>query len=137
MRTSDAYTSCSNDDKFNLIRYLLKDGQYYSLEDLTLLPLQNGSYIKFTQSNINSCEIYMMSPSKMKLFVGMEDKLLQTLPTDVQSIFEEMIGRGNRYFFKHSYRRKCILIRNLLCGCPIVMSLSIHLSVLPLSVRGP
>ncbi|XP_052698442.1 sacsin-like [Crassostrea angulata] len=94
LRTSNAYTSCSNDDKFNLIRYLLKDGQYNSLEDLTLLPLQNGSYIKFTRSNINSCEIYMMSPSKMKLFVGMEDKLLQTLPTDVQSIFEKMIGRG-------------------------------------------
>uniref|UniRef100_A0A8W8HXQ4 Sacsin n=1 Tax=Magallana gigas TaxID=29159 RepID=A0A8W8HXQ4_MAGGI len=94
LRTSDAYTSCSNVDKLNLIRYLLSDGQYNSLEGLKLLPLQNGSYIKFTGNNINSCEIYMMPPSKIKLFVGMEDKLLQTLPTDVQAKFEDIIGKG-------------------------------------------
>lgn len=35
-----------------------------------------------------------MPPSKMKLFVGMEEKLLRTLPTDVQGIFENIIGRG-------------------------------------------
>lgn len=36
----------------------------------------------------------MMPPSKIKLFVGMEDKLMQTLPTDVQAKFEDMIGKG-------------------------------------------
>lgn len=95
MRTSDAYTTCSNGDKFNLIRYLLSAGQYKSIEGLSLLPLQNGSFIKFFRGNTKASEIFMTPPSKMELLVGMEDRMLSTLPTDIEDMFESIIEKGN------------------------------------------
>eukprot|EP00105_Crassostrea_gigas_P042862 XP_019927010.1 PREDICTED: sacsin-like [Crassostrea gigas] len=91
LRTSDAYLNCSDDEKINLLRYLLSAGQYNALDDLALLPLRNGTYIKFDRDNTSSCEIYMVPNSKIELLVGMEDRILSPLPKDVQDIFVTIV----------------------------------------------
>ena len=84
---------CSTDDKFSLLRYLLSSNQYNILEGLCLLPLQNGSFIKFNRTN-RSTNIFKTSRSKMQLLVGMEDHLLQDLPTDIDELFSTLISKG-------------------------------------------
>lgn len=37
----------------------------------------------------------MTPPSKMELLVGMEDRMLSTLPTDIEDMFESIIEKGN------------------------------------------
>lgn len=106
MRTSDAYLNCSDDEKINLLRYLLSAGQYNALDDLALLPLRNGTYIKFDRDNTSSCEIYMVPNSKIELLVGMEDRILSPLPKDVQDIFVTIVEEGERqylYIYIHVY----------------------------------
>ena len=84
---------CSTDDKFSLLRYLLSSNQYNILEGLCLLPLQNGSFIKFNRGN-SSPKIFKTSLSKMQLLVGMEDQLLQDFPTDIDELFSAVIDKG-------------------------------------------
>lgn len=106
MRTSDAYSNCSDDEKCNLLRYLLSAGQYYALDDLALLPLRNGNYIKLDRDNTSSREIYMVPNSKIELLVGMEDRILSPLPKDVQDIFVTIVEEGDRqylYIYIHVY----------------------------------
>lgn len=98
MRTSDAYLNCSYDEKINLLRYLLSAGQFNALDDLALLPLRNGTYIKFDRDNTSSCEIYMVPNSKIELLVGMEDRILSPLPKDVQDIFVTIVEEGERQY---------------------------------------
>lgn len=98
LRTSDAYLNCSDDEKINLLRYLLSAGQYNALDDLALLPLRNGTYIKFDRDNTSSCEIYMVPNSKIELLVGMEDRILSPLPKDVQDIFVTIVEEGERQY---------------------------------------
>nr|XP_022329303.1 sacsin-like [Crassostrea virginica]XP_022329305.1 sacsin-like [Crassostrea virginica]XP_022329306.1 sacsin-like [Crassostrea virginica] len=93
LRTSDKYMDCTTDDKFSLLRYLLSSNQYNILEGLCLLPLQNGSFIKFNRAN-RSTKIFKTSRSKMQLLVGMEDHLLQDLPTDNDELFSTLISKG-------------------------------------------
>ena len=84
---------CSTDDKFSLLRYLLSSNQYNILEGLCLLPLQNGNFIKFNRAN-RCTKIFKTSRSKMQLLVGMEDHLLQDLPTDIDELFSTLISKG-------------------------------------------
>ncbi|XP_048734804.2 sacsin-like [Ostrea edulis] len=93
MRKSREYTSCSDHDKINLIRYLLSSGNLNNLEGLDLVPLQNGSYTKFSREKTSSI-IYMASPEAMAVLVGMEDVLLQALPSDVREMFSDIINKG-------------------------------------------
>lgn len=98
MRTSDAYSNCSDDEKCNLLRYLLSAGQYYALDDLALLPLRNGNYIKLDRDNTSSREIYMVPNSKIELLVEMEDRILSPLPKDVQDIFVTIVEEGDMQY---------------------------------------
>lgn len=77
------------------IRYLLSAGQYNSLEGLNLVPLQNGDFIKFNRNNTKSSDIYMVPPSKMKLLVGMGDRMLTNLPTDILDLVKAISEKGN------------------------------------------
>ena len=93
LRSSDKYLACSTKDKFSLLRYLLSSYQYSILEGICLLPLRNGSFIEFNRAD-RSHKIFKTSLSKMQLLVGMEDQLLQELPTDIDELFSTVINEG-------------------------------------------
>jgi hypothetical protein len=98
MRRSEEYTCCSDEDKLNLIRYLLVTGSVKHLEGLSLVPLHNRNYVKISREKNSSNFIYMASPEEIDILVGMEDVLLRILPLDVRKMFADIIERGKEIF---------------------------------------
>ncbi|XP_056020383.1 sacsin-like isoform X2 [Ostrea edulis] len=94
LRKSEEYTSCSDDDKFNLIRYLLSSGNAKHLEGLYLVPLHNGNYTKISREKKSSNFIHMASPEEVDILVGMEDVLLRMLPSEVTNMFSDLVKKG-------------------------------------------
>ncbi|XP_062614456.1 sacsin-like isoform X1 [Saccostrea cucullata] len=93
LRKSEEYTSCSNHDKLNLLRFL-RFCNVNKLEGLYLVPLQNGRYTKFSRDKINTNIIHMVPHEVMDILVGMDDVLLRTLPPDLQEMFSGLIKKG-------------------------------------------
>ncbi|XP_078314206.1 sacsin-like isoform X2 [Crassostrea virginica] len=129
LRSSDKYMACSTEDKFSLLRYLLSSNQCNILEGLCLLPLRNGSFIKFNRGN-SSPKIFKTSLSKMQLLVGMEDQLLQDFPTDIDELFSAVIDKG-RYQVKFLDDRDFIELLKKAIGknigeghCPVTWDLT-------------
>ncbi|XP_061172842.1 sacsin-like [Saccostrea echinata] len=106
LRKSGEYTSCSDHDKFNLLRFL-SSCNVNKLEGLYLVPLQSGEYTKFSRDKINNNFIHMVPPEVIDILVGMDDVVLRTLPPDLQEIFSDLIKKG-------VYQIQCMHERNFI-----------------------
>lgn len=55
----------------------------------------------------------MAPPSKMELLIGMEDRMVSTLPTDVEDMFDSIIEKGNcDYLFVIDLFKKKMMWKN-------------------------
>ena len=90
--TSSCYRSLSRLEKIQLLKFVLKDEQFSDLLGLELLPVTNGSFISF--SNTDQA-IYMCSPEHPReLLPGLQDRFLDQDIDD--SLFQSLQAVSNQ-----------------------------------------
>ena len=92
------YQSLPNDQKINLLQFLLCDDKQYSAQGLELLPLANGKFAKFSRYGT---PVYMASAEEVDLFPHFRGQLVCT--EDLHEDVCHVLRKGNAllsvYFF--------------------------------------
>ena len=79
LKSGDAYSHCiAEDDKLNILDYIMKDKEFGLLQELELLPLEDGSFIKFQHKGSKTSPVYFCKKEETLLFPGLENKLVST-----------------------------------------------------------
>ncbi|KAL3842998.1 hypothetical protein ACJMK2_020960 [Sinanodonta woodiana] len=76
LKEGPKYKSLSRKEKLFVLEFLTLDCRYEILEDLELLPLQDGSFVTFASRNKTSNRVLLCSKEEMELFPGLEGKFV-------------------------------------------------------------
>lgn len=92
MTSDTSYKSFSCEEKFNILNFLVSDGNYSRLSGLELLPLENGSFCTFYNNKNNRVFI---CKDEVALFPGQEERFIkQDLNDEVYNHLYMMASKG-------------------------------------------
>lgn len=84
-----------HDDKLNVFAYITAEKNYGLLQDMELLPLEDGSFIKFHKKGPRSVPIFICTKEESLLFPGQECRLVSTnIPEKIASILRHIANKG-------------------------------------------
>ena len=75
-KTHQSYTGLASGQKLELLRYCLSDNQYRDLQNLTLLPLANGTFACFGTAYLNSTVYLCSAQCPRHLLPSLEGELV-------------------------------------------------------------
>ncbi|KAK3584527.1 hypothetical protein CHS0354_039261 [Potamilus streckersoni] len=95
LKENSTYKSLSRDEKLHILQFLTLDSNYVILEDLELLPLEDGSFTQFVSTRRTSHQVLLCSKKEIELFPGFEKMFVyqahehQWLEKHVQEIVKQ------------------------------------------------
>ncbi|XP_033749309.1 sacsin-like [Pecten maximus] len=90
LRGNSSYEICSTTQKLHLLQYLMSEQKYESLKGLKLLPLENGSFVRFETVGC----VYMCRETTAKLIPGCEENIVNLhLPEDIKQHLQQIKGK--------------------------------------------
>ncbi|XP_033730243.1 LOW QUALITY PROTEIN: sacsin-like [Pecten maximus] len=91
LRRNSSYEYCSTAQKLHLLQYLLSEQQYESLKGLKLMPLENGSFVRFETVGC----VYMCSEKTAKLIPGCEENIVKLhLSEEIEKHLQQIKDNG-------------------------------------------
>ena len=79
LKSSDIYKhSTTLNERLQMLDYMTKDNDVGLLQDLELLPLENGEFGTFQKRGITTSPVYMCTKEEVELFPGIENKFIST-----------------------------------------------------------
>lgn len=93
-KLNSVYKNFEEKHKLNLLAYLISSRDDGILISLELLPLADGSFIRFQTNKVST--IFVCSSTVRKLCPGMEDKLVRQVPDQVNKLILRLAKSGNK-----------------------------------------
>ena len=104
LKSSDIYKhSATRSEKLQMLHYLTKDNDVGPIQDLELLPLENGEFGTFQKRDKNVLPVYMCTKEEIELFPGIENKFISTsIPAFLLGTIQH-IAKSGKYKYAYIY----------------------------------
>lgn len=102
IKSGDVYSHyIAEDDKLDVLEYIVKDKDFGLLQELELLPLEDGSFTKFRQKGSKISSVYICTKEETLLFPGLENKLVSTRTNEkLTNILKILAKKGEQFLTK-------------------------------------
>ena len=95
---SSCYTDLDSDSKYKLLEYCLSDDNYSNLQGLALLPLANGTFVKFGRPNLRLHQACFICSPKFphELLPNLDERLVDLAKkhTKLHKILQKVASSG-------------------------------------------